>query len=309
MNKGSRFISGVIALVMFLFFSTSAFAETGKIRDISNADISENVLFKNAIVEGNKIIEEFIDEEGRKNKMVIEKDDEKVVVSISIDGVIEQESTIMHNSGTLTGFSNYGEDQFVKELDQFTTEEEISANEFPYHDEDMVDAMAVGSFSQVAKKTTVANSLCNRTVTAYLYEKSSTVYGKKVYFHFTKYELLSAIVATIIAGIITKSVYTLSLLKATLFSFGISYTLLKLQEGFSGDYTSWKDTKQYYASILGGRYFNSTITKEYVRIHDKKSYKNVTQLVGTHNSVYGAPSTYDQMLSHAIINWSKGNCR
>lgn len=299
-------ISVFIAFMMFLSFTTSAFATNdAPINTSTEQEALAEVMFENAVVEDDTITDEFVDEEGRHNKMVIETKDNQTIVSLFVDGKLEQQSVVDKETGTLSGFSEYGDNVFEKELDEVITVEEAPKVTFTPSDDGMISINAVGYYSQVATRKSVPNALCNKTVTAYLYEKSTTINTSKIYFTFSKGELLTGIVAAIVTALVLKSAFTITLLKQMLVSIGVGFTTSTLSAGFKGYYSARKDIKDYYATINGTKYFTSKITKEYVTIYNSYTGIASTKLSGTINTGYGKPTDYQVMLSQAIATWGK----
>ncbi|MCH4828137.1 MAG: hypothetical protein N2A99_05540 [Carnobacterium alterfunditum] len=300
-------ISSVLAFMMFFSFGASAFAISDTPITISNEKkILSEVMFENAVIEGDTITDKFVDKEGRQNKMVIETKDNQTIVSLFIDGTIEQQSIVDKETGILSGFSEYGESTFEKNLDETVTAEDTLETKFATTNNGDISTYAVGYYSQVATKKSVPNALCNKTVTAYLYEKSTTTNTSKMYFNFSKGELLTAIVATIVTAIVLRNAFTLTILKEMLVSIGVGFTTTTLTAGFKGYYKGRKDIKDYYATINGTRYFTSKITKQYVTIFNSYNGKGSTKLVSTTNTGYGSPTSYQVMLSQAIATWGRG---
>lgn len=308
-------ISGVLAFVMFLSFGTSAFASNekniglGSDLDVTLEEVTDGVPFNKIFANFGEenaledvVVEEYVDEEGRINKMVIETEEDRTVVSLFVDGKLEQQSIVDKETGELTGFSEYGENEFAKNIDDFINVEDTLAEE----NDMMMSPMAVGYYSQVASRVTVPNAMCNKKVTAYLYQKSTITNTAKMHISFSKREVITAILAAIVSAVILKSKPSVTLLKEMLISIGVGVAAGALSAGFEGHYQVKKDIKDYYATISGTKYFTNKITKEYMTLYNKRNGKAETKYLGQTVSAYGKPTSHQVMLSQAIVTWSKG---
>lgn len=249
----------------------------------------------------NLFVEEFMDEQGKNNRIVTEMLEDRNIVSLYIEGELEQQTTAYKETGEIVGFSDYGEKEFEKNVSDFVN---ISPELTPGEESgNVISPMGVGFYSQVASKKSVPNSSCSKTVTAYLYEKSSTVYSSKIIVSWSKGDVLTALVASIITVIIFKTPITATLLKEVLVGVGVSVVSGALYNGFKGSYQLRSEIKDYYATINGTKYFTNKITKEYYTLYNQYNGKQSTVYIGQHVSAYGKPTDYQVMLSQAIVNW------
>jgi hypothetical protein len=315
-----RKMSGFLAFMLFFSYGTSAFASSGTDVDTSSEYLNLkdfpkgedgvifDKLFKNigddvTLVEGSKLIDEFVDEEGRNNKMVIEMGAEENIVSIFVDGELEQQSVVDIDTGEITGFANYGEREFEKNISDLITVDNTLAEE-----DDVVSPMALNYYSRVASKKSVSSSVCVKTITAYLYEKTTITNSKRYLVNYSRGEALSAIVVTIISAFVFKSKITVKYLKEALFGVGASVVLGALKDGFKGAWQVRTHVADYYGSTggaTGPKYFTNRITNEYFTLYNDRVANSSKMLhLGEHISAYGKPKTYSLMLNHTIGNWA-----
>ncbi|MEK5079127.1 hypothetical protein MKX73_09425 [Solibacillus sp. FSL W7-1436] len=279
-----------IALMLVLY------TQTISVGAITLDNQSNSEIFKDLDNQTNPEIfsEEFIDENGKNNRLVTEQNEDYVIVSLYIEGELEQQSIVNKQTREVTGFSEYGENHFEKELPDLITVGEQSNNIQPF---------AVGSYSKVAERKSVSNALCTKVVTAILYEKTTNSTTSKYNLHYSKAELLTTILASIAAAVILKTPLTLANLEALLVGTGTSVAGSKILKAFDGTFQVKIQVKDYYANIGSTKYFTNKITKETMVIFNQATAKDASRVIGTHVSAYGKPTDYQVMLSQAIVNW------
>lgn len=285
-----KIISASLALMLLLYTQTISVAAMN-VGNQSNPEIFTEL--DNESNPGN-FIEEFTDENGKINKLVTEQNEEFVSVSLYIEGELEQQSRVNKQTGEVTGFSEYGENHFEKELSDFITEGQQSINFQPF---------AVGSYSKVAERKSVSNALCTKVVTAILYEKTTNSQTKKYNISYSKEELLTTILASIAAAVILKTPLTLTNLQALLVGTGTSVAGSKILSAFDGHYQVNIQVKDYYANVGSSKYFTNKVTKETMVLYNQKTGKDASKVIGTHVTAYGNPTDYQVMLSQALVNW------
>lgn len=251
----------------------------------------------------NQVFEEFfVNEEGKSVKTITSIEDNIVKVSVFVEGELEQESTANANTGNVSGFSDYGKNKFNKEISDivnFEPSESLTNEDF------VITPFGSGFYSQVASKKSVASSMCSKVVTAYLYEKSSTLYDKKIALNLSKGEVISAITGSIIAAAFLKTPISVSTTIEMLVSIGASISAGVMVTAFSGSYQGHKNINDYYATINNTRYFTNKITREYFTFYNSKTGAKTVKYIGQQVSAYGAPTSYQVMLSQAIATWAK----
>ena len=164
--------------------------------------------------------------------------------------------------------------------------------------------MGVEHYTMVDSRDTVPNSLCNKLVTAYLYEKTSTRYSQSHVLKLSAGELFTAIVASIATAVVLKTTITVTFLKEAFIALGVAVTTGALSVAFNGTFQIRSEIKDYYATISGTSHFTNTITKEYFTMYDTYNGKSTVKYLGEHVSAYGKPTSYQVMLASAIVNWS-----
>lgn len=223
-----------------------------------------------------------------------EQNKDFVSVSLYIEGELEQQSIVNKQTGEVTGFSEYGENHFEKELSDLITVEQPSNNIQPY---------AVGSYSKVAERKSVSNALCTKVVTAILYEKTTNSQTSKLNLNYSKAELVTTILASIVAAVILKSPLSLATLESLLVGTGTSVAGSKILSALKGYYIVKVQVKDYYANVGSTKYFTNKVTKETMVMYNEKTAKEASKVIGTHVTAYGKPTDYQVMLSQALVNW------
>lgn len=251
----------------------------------------------------NQLFEEFfINEEGENVKTITSIKNNIVKVSVFIEGELEQESIANANTGNVSGFSDYGKNKFNKEISDIV---DFESSESLTNDDFVITPFGTGFYSQVASKQSVASSMCSKVVTAYLYEKSNTLYDQKIALNLTKGEVISAVTSAIILAAFLKTPITVSTTVEMLASIGASISGGVLVVAFSGAYQGHKNINDYYASINNTTYFTNKITREYFTFYNTKTGAKTVKFIGQQVSAYGAPTSYQVMLSQAIATWAK----
>ena len=307
-------VSGFLAFVMLMFFGTSAFATEDSTQSVEQLPDNDLIGDYNGEPIEDLLIEKFVDEDGKTNELITDINNNEVTVSLLIDGKIEQQSILNKETNVITGFSEYGENEFVKDAKNMLIEEQPKGDMItvqPREDlmtvqpkGDMISPMAVGYYSQVATRASVPNAACNKRFTAYLYEKSTTIGTSKHHFAFSKGDLITSVIATIIGVVVLKSTLGITLVKEMLVSIGIGTTTSALAVSYKGAFHVRKEIKDYNAKIYGSVYFTNKITKEYLTMYNNYTGKSTVKYLGQHVSAYGKPTGYQTMLSSAIVNWS-----
>lgn len=247
--------------------------------------------------------ENYIDELGRKNKVITYIDQEIVKVSIYINGVLEQESTVDLKTGNITGFMDYGEKEINENVSDTISVETSSPKSSLGNIE--ITPFGTGYYSQVASKATTAVGSCKAT-TAYLFEKTGTVTKTRHVLKLTSGQAISAVLGTIIASIALKTPMTSTMLRAALVGTGASVVGSVIQSGFEGSYYAYTTTKDYYATINNTRYFTNKITSEYFVLYNQYTGKSSTERISQTVTAYGSPTSYQVMLSQAIATFGRG---
>jgi len=281
-----------IALMLLLYTQTTSVAA------ITHDDQSNLEIFTDLDNQSNPGIftEEFTDENGKNNKLVTEQNEDFVSVSLYIEGELEQQSIVNKQTKEVTGFSEYGEKHFEKELSDLITVEQQSNNIQPY---------AVGSYSKVAERKSVSNALCTKVVTAVLYEKTTNSQTSKLNLNYSKSELITTILASVVAAVILKSPLSISTLQSLIVGTGTSVAGSKILSALKGHYIVKTQVKDYYANVGSStKYFTNKVTKETMLLYNDKTREDASKVIGTHVTAYGKPTDYQVMLSQALVNWA-----
>lgn len=324
MNRKMSIITLMVAFMMLLSFTTSAFA---------SEEFSEDLEFQEEELVNGTTTEEYVDEEGRNNKMVIEIKDDTVTASLYVEGILEQQSVANKTTNSLTGFSNYGTDKFQRKVSDLVTVETTAllpgvvvapvrdvqpgqplmpASVLPGQDaviNSIVDGGGSSGYTFVgSKKSAIVNSCKPKQITAYLYEKTTNSNSQRILVKWGRKEVITAIVSTIATAVVLKSPLSVRLLTSSLTGVGVSVVSGAIVDGFYGSWQITKNVKNYYGSVSGTKHFYNTITRETFLLRNDRTKKDSNVFLGEHISAYGKPKTYSLMLTHTIGNWGKGNC-